>query len=413
MRTPKKSHVKRRKRQIKHSLPARLISIIAVKPRRLSRLKLRRKNYRNELLLLLGCAIVLLVAVASTPNPSTISDAADIASISDSSLRAASAKDVRAKLRVTHDLLAAMQDSQTKAGVTAVPDSSIAPLESTVNQDLLVGSITRARHDLGILAAKELVWQKQVADAVDAKKKQLSEQAAAVAVTGASKAPVTPVEPYWQVPILIYHNTPADFDNQLRTLLAKGYHDIDLSQLRAAIVDGAKLPSKPIAITYDDGYADQMIAFSLLKKYDMKATFYIIDGGDASNWCIGSGRKYGLSSQPLSGCGDQYLSWDQVRELDQSGLVTIGSHTVDHLNLPSVSAATQEFEIVQGKVQLEAQLGHSVRDFAYPYGGFNATSISIVEAAGFLSAVSTIPGTVQTRSTLFSLRRVRTVYDLP
>ena len=44
----------------------------------------------------------------------------------------------------------------------------------------------------------------------------------------------------------------------------------------------------------------------------MKATFYIINGGPISNWCIGANRHDGLQ------CGDAYLNWDQIRQLDRS-----------------------------------------------------------------------------------------------
>jgi peptidoglycan/xylan/chitin deacetylase (PgdA/CDA1 family) len=173
------------------------------------------------------------------------------------------------------------------------------------------------------------------------------------------------------------------------------------------------LPAKPVIITFDDGFADQMQAFALLKAYQMKATFYIIDGGPGSQWCIGAGRRYNDPSQPPSGCGDAYLTWDQVRQLDASGLITIGSHTIDHPDLPTETAAQQEAEIAGGKAELEAEIGHKVTDFAYPYGDYNQTTINIVKAAGFLTAVTTTPGTLQPPSSRYTLDRIRSTYDLP
>jgi peptidoglycan/xylan/chitin deacetylase (PgdA/CDA1 family) len=138
----------------------------------------------------------------------------------------------------------------------------------------------------------------------------------------------------------------------------------------------------------------------------MKATFYIIDGGQESKWCIGASRR-------PQNCGDAYLTWDQVRELDRSGLITIGSHTVDHISLAAASEADQRFQIFEGKSELEAQLGHVVKHFAYPYGTFTATTISLVEQAGFATAVSTQPGETQTLNTIYSLHRVREIRALP
>ncbi|HEX3082226.1 MAG TPA: polysaccharide deacetylase family protein [Candidatus Saccharimonadia bacterium] len=215
-----------------------------------------------------------------------------------------------------------------------------------------------------------------------------------------------------QLPILLYHYPPPNFEEQLAHLEQAGYTTIDLDQALDGLHGGA-LPAKPVVITFDDGFAAQMQAFELLKRHHMKATFYIIDGGEASKWCIGAGRRYGDPLQPPGGCGDAYLSWDQVRTLDKSGLITIGGHTVNHRNLATLSAADQEFEIVQGKELLEAELGHSVHDFAYPYGAYNAESIKLAQEAGYTTAVTTMEGTVQTDTSIYTLRRVRDALLLP
>jgi peptidoglycan/xylan/chitin deacetylase (PgdA/CDA1 family) len=151
----------------------------------------------------------------------------------------------------------------------------------------------------------------------------------------------------------------------------------------------------------------------LLERYHQKATFFIIDGGPESNWCIGAGRQYHLASQPPNGCGDAYLTWDQVRTIDQSGLVTIGAHTINHRNLPDLNESQQWYEIEQGKQILEDQLGHRVADFAYPYGGFNSTSLTLVQRAGFRSAVTTLPGMYQAQGGQYTLHRDRSAYNLP
>jgi len=131
------------------------------------------------------------------------------------------------------------------------------------------------------------------------------------------------------LPIVLYHYTPPDFYDQLEYLVQHNYTTITMKQALAGL-NGGPLPAKPIVITFDDGYENQMQAFALLQQFHMKATFYIINGGPASLWCIGAGRQYHLSIQPQGGCGDGYLNWDQVRQLDKSGLITIGGHTMDH-----------------------------------------------------------------------------------
>ncbi|HEY2003714.1 MAG TPA: polysaccharide deacetylase family protein [Candidatus Saccharimonadia bacterium] len=215
------------------------------------------------------------------------------------------------------------------------------------------------------------------------------------------------------LPILIYHYTPPNFDEQLTYLEQHGYTVIDLDQAMLGLRGAAELPPKPAVITFDDGFANQMAAFTILQRHNMKATFFIINGGVASNWCIGAGRKYGLPSQPPNGCGDQYLSWDQVRMLDHSGLITIGGHTLDHSNLAGMSPDKQRHEIADSKAGIEQEIGHPIRDFAYPYGAYNNTTIQLVKEAGYDTAVTTLPGDYQSWDFQYTLRRVRDTLELP
>lgn len=214
------------------------------------------------------------------------------------------------------------------------------------------------------------------------------------------------------IPIVMYHNTPPNFEDQLVYLEQRGYTAIDLDQALAGL-RGRTLPAKPVVLTFDDGYADQMAAFGVLKRHNMRATFYIIGGGEASLWCIGAGRRYHDPLQPPAGCGDAYMNWDQVRELDRSGLITIGGHTVNHRDLAGLTADEQRLEIVTGKKMLEEQLGHGVRHFAYPYGIYTEETVGIVRAAGYVTAVTTETGEYQPGGAPLTLHRMRDAMGLP
>jgi len=215
------------------------------------------------------------------------------------------------------------------------------------------------------------------------------------------------------IPIVLYHYTPANFEQQLEHLDRTGYTTVDLDQVAAALAGTGTLPTKPVVITYDDGFADQMTAFNLLKAHHMKATFYIINGGPLSKWCIGASRRYNDPLQPPQGCGDSYMTWDQVRQLDRSGLMTIGGHTLDHSNLAALSPDEQRHEIADSKAGIEQQIGHSIRHFAYPYGNYNATTIGLVQQAGYITAVTVEPGDYQTPGQPFVLKRIRDTLSLP
>ena len=214
------------------------------------------------------------------------------------------------------------------------------------------------------------------------------------------------------VAIVMYHKTPADFDAQLAHLEQTGYSVVTLDQVAAAMVGGTALPAKAAVITFDDGYTDQLNAFAALQRHNMKATFYIINGGEASGWCIGAGRN----DHPHADCGDDYLSWDQIRALDRTGLITIGAHTLNHPcaspTLNTASAARLHQEIAGSKAGLEQELGHPVTNFAYPCGIYNQTVINEVRADGFATAVTTIPGVWQAAGQPYTLRRIRDTWQL-
>ena len=210
------------------------------------------------------------------------------------------------------------------------------------------------------------------------------------------------------VPIVMYHDPPANLDEQLHYLVSHGYSSVDMDQVAAALAGGPALPAKPVVITFDDGFASQWNALPLLEHYRLKATFYIIDGGAGSAWHIGANRRL---PDPQGGPG--YLNWDQIRQIDQNPLFTIGSHTVDHLELAKQSEVTQRFEIIEGKKQLEQQIGHPVRTFAYPYGAFNGTSIALVREAGFSTAVTTEDGTDPKPGDQLVLHRILSTLTLP
>ncbi len=307
-----------------------------------------------------------------------------------------------ARADIMHDFAALnlkirqFEDKQSKHNFKIVDDQIIAQEVSDVTYNEELGQVSHARKALAKLARDLEGWNKKLNDSLMAEQTQIPDSAATQVVTPQGV----------NVPILLYHYTPPNFATQLQYLADHHYTGITLDQLVNALTGGGALPAKPVIITFDDGYSDQMKAFALLKQYRMPATYYIINGGPASNWCIGAGRTN-------STCGDSYLSWDQVRELDASGLITIGSHTVDHANLASLPPDKQRMEIFDGKAQLEGQLGHKVHHFCYPYGSYNATTIALVREAGFTTATTTLPGTYQNASNLLTLYRVRNTLTLP
>jgi peptidoglycan/xylan/chitin deacetylase (PgdA/CDA1 family) len=284
------------------------------------------------------------------------------------------------------------EDRQVRMHSQIVAHTQLADMLSEVQLDSANADFPAAKHDVEVLSQAIDNWNLELSG-------------------GTVLAAEDEVGNFF-LPILLYHYTPTNFDEQLTYLEQHGYTVIDMSEAVAGL-HGGPLPPKPVVITFDDGFADQMNAFEILRRHNMKATFYIINGGEASRWCIGAGRRYGDPLQPPGGCGDAYLSWDQVRELDRSGLITIGGHTLDHENLAGLSEDEQRQEIFDSKAGIEQQLGHPIHDFAYPYGAYDYTSVELVREAGYDTAVSTLPGQFQALDFQYTLRRERDALALP
>ncbi len=286
---------------------------------------------------------------------------------------------------------------QAQAASPIIQPSELEAELASIQVDLQTGHHKQARAAMGALRTRLA---------------QLNRQLSFQRTLVAQQAPVATTSNL-NVPILLYHNPPADFDSQLSFLTSHGYTAITMDALTLALSGRGGLPAKPVVITFDDGFSTQLNAAETLMRHNMPATFYIITGGERSKWCIGALRRYGDALQPPGGCGDSYMNWDQIVALDRGGLITIAGHTVDHSNLPTLSQDDQRFEIISNKQAMEAHLGHPILHFAYPYGSFNASSIDIVRAAGYISAVSTLPGSLHSSGTVYSLHRVREVYKLP
>jgi peptidoglycan/xylan/chitin deacetylase (PgdA/CDA1 family) len=222
------------------------------------------------------------------------------------------------------------------------------------------------------------------------------------------KAPIL-VGPVTYVPILYYHyirinpnprdrvgfglsTPPAAFRAQMQYLQDRGFHVISLHQAVVAIQNHSALPSRPVVLTFDDGYADFFsAAVPILQSHGFTATSFVITG--------------------RMGWGG-YMSPNEIVAADGMGF-TIGAHTVDHVALAAQPPTRASWEIRQSKLTLEGLLGHPVRDFAYPYGSFNPYDMAQAKSLGFETAVSTLPGAWHAAAQLYELSRVRIGGGLP
>lgn len=208
------------------------------------------------------------------------------------------------------------------------------------------------------------------------------------------------------IPIVMYHKMPSDITEQLQYLKQAGYTTITMQQVGDYLRGYTDLPNKPVVLTFDDGYSDGLQIAQLLEKENLRGTFYLIVGGDASRHCIGPERTD-------HSCGDSFLNWAEIETMAKMPAVEVGVHTVDHADLPTLNPVDQMWQIVTAKNILEQRTGLKLTTFAYPYGHFNSTTVELVKSAGFETAVTTMSGSTQATSDLFTLRRIRTTHDLP
>ncbi len=187
----------------------------------------------------------------------------------------------------------------------------------------------------------------------------------------------------FNIPILEMHDTiaipndpytmsPAQLDEELGWLKSHGFHSVTLNDIYNAIYNHYPLPSRPIALTFDDGYESNFItATPLLQKYGFIATEFMVSG------FIG---RHG------------FLTADELKQMEASHTWDIECHTVDHPNLSKLNFSDITFQVTQSKDTLQSLLGTQVDYFAYPYGYYNGRVLRALMHAGYRLAVCTRQG---------------------
>jgi peptidoglycan/xylan/chitin deacetylase (PgdA/CDA1 family) len=120
---------------------------------------------------------------------------------------------------------------------------------------------------------------------------------------------------------------------------------------------------------------------------------------------------WGLKANPP---GRAFLSWEETREMVQSGLVTVGSHTATHGVLTTLEEGEIWDELRKSKEKLIAEevVDPSFIPFSYPNGNYNGRIAAMVKDAGYKLAVTTKKGWNHNGSDLFALRRVSIHQDM-
>lgn len=172
----------------------------------------------------------------------------------------------------------------------------------------------------------------------------------------------------YTVPTLMYHAvsddmwgfpdlfvSPAELEAQLQYLTENGFTTIHFSDLR--VIDRIE---KPVLLTFDDGYLDNYTElFPLLQKYNCKATIFVITDS--------------------IGTHEHYMTWEQAREMADSGLVSIQSHTATHPELDWRTREQQQEELTRSYEAIFEHLDREPYVLCYPTGRYNNDTLSLME----------------------------------
>ncbi len=201
-------------------------------------------------------------------------------------------------------------------------------------------------------------------------------------------APATAAETN-NIPILVYHNfnpvkpgsmnlKPEVVEAQFKWLKDNGYTVIPLKDA-VAYLQGKKdsLPPKAVVITADDGWeSDYKYFYPIVKKFNYPVTLFIYP-------------------ETIS-TGKNALTWEQLKELQQTGLFDIQDHTYDHPNFkhskkqksPEAYAKYVKFQLQNSKKVLEDKLNTKITYLAWPFGIYDAYLEQAAAEAGYDMAFS-------------------------
>ncbi|MFJ2440859.1 MULTISPECIES: polysaccharide deacetylase family protein [unclassified Streptomyces] len=220
------------------------------------------------------------------------------------------------------------------------------------------------------------------------------------------------------IPVLLYHAvmddppawiaeftvTPKDFAAHLDAVVASGRTAVPVSALAGHLTRGARLPARPVVLTFDDGFADLPgPTAEALAARALPGTAYLTTGA------LAPGRTSLLPPAPMMPLG-------RAGELERYG-VEVGAHTVTHPQLDTLGPAALDRELREPKAVLEDLLGHEVAHLAYPHGYNNGAVRRAAVRAGYASAVAVRHALSSGRDETYRIarlivRRTHTVADV-
>jgi peptidoglycan/xylan/chitin deacetylase (PgdA/CDA1 family) len=208
-------------------------------------------------------------------------------------------------------------------------------------------------------------------------------------------------------PILMMHSVKDKMDAGISSISRKKfaavidkakYENYDISPLEEFVkkLKGRVIEGSTICLSFDDGYADFYRLFrEYLEPNSIPAAVFMTAG------FIGEKACWDYKPTPAL-----HLSIEQLKDLSQSQLITIGSHSFSHADLTRVEDDRIEKEIVDSRKILEDITGSQVQYFSYPFGRFNQNITEKVREAGYEAAFCGVPHRFSGSDNLFMIPRI-------
>ena len=229
------------------------------------------------------------------------------------------------------------------------------------------------------------------------------------------------------IPVLMYHHVnpvgnfinviPERFQEQMQYLARSGYRTINTSELYDILNSEKEIDGKTVMITFDDGWLDNyLFAFPVLKKYSLKAVIFVV-----TSWIKNEGMRTEKTALPphrecvelvkKGRAEDVMLSWDELREMESTGLIDIQSHTHTHIRWFKGMDEEEQTGYLRkdlhvSKELIEGYLHKSCIALCWPWGDNNELSKKIALNAGYRMLFTTSKGTNYSKTDLQSIKRI-------
>jgi peptidoglycan/xylan/chitin deacetylase (PgdA/CDA1 family) len=208
------------------------------------------------------------------------------------------------------------------------------------------------------------------------------------------------------IPVLLYHSVADDprgsdrryavsrtaFEAHADAIKDSGRVPLRITELAARLRGERPLPERPVAITFDDGFADTYDAVEALLSRDLSSTVYATTGEVGYPDRLSASRLARLSSLPL---------------------VEVGAHAVHHRRLDQLSTRELFDEVSISKAELENLTQVTIRSFAYPHGAYDRRVRQAVIAAGYRSAAAVKNAVSHVNDDPFAIARWTVTWGTP